>query len=159
VAQGRGEIGLLLLRYASELYTDGGLVMRDKAGFRVMGQFGQAFWWGRHAPREPKTHFAGGQSPLFDMMAADKRPYEGFVSVTSAGGLAPDDPQTSDAVAALAIPLLVLGKVSLILFCRNPVISPPDTRALIALTRQVSVTLENNTLRVIATNASARNAR
>lgn len=159
VAQGRGEIGLLLLRYASELYADGGLVMRDKIGFRVMGQFGQAFWLDGRGPSEPKTHFAYGESPLFDLIAADKNPYESFVSLTPEGGLAPADKQTKDAVAALAVPLLVLGKVSLILFCRNPVISPPDTRPLIALARQVSVTLENNTLRVIAKAAAARNAR
>ncbi len=159
VARGRGEIGLLLLRYASELYGDGGLVMRDKTGFRVMGQFGEAFWWGRHAPSEPRTRFDGGQSPLFDMIVADKQPYEGYVSVTAAGGLAPDVKGKNDAVAALAIPLLVLGRVSLILFCRNPVIKPPDTRALIALTRQVSMTLENNTLRVIAANATGSRPR
>lgn len=150
VAQGRGEIGLLLLRYASELYADGGLVLRDKNGFRVLGQFGEAFWWADLKPKEPKTHFPTGDSPLFDMIAVDKRPYAGLVIVTPAGGVAPAESRAPGAVAALAIPLIVLGNVSLILFCRTAVAGAPDARALIALARQVSVTLENITLRELA---------
>lgn len=156
VAQGRGEIGLLLLRYASELYADGGLVLRDKSGFRVLGQFGEAFWWGGgQKPAEPKTHFESGDSPLFDAMAADGRPYAGFVAMTPQGGLKPVDPKTQGAVPALAVPLLVLGNVSLILFCRTAVAGAPDARALIALARQVSITLENMTLREMARRAAS----
>ncbi len=155
VAQGRGEIGLLLLRYASELYADGGLVLRDKDGFRVLGQFGEAFWWGAgQKPSEPKTSFAKGESPLFDAMASDGRPYSGFVAMTPQGGLKPVDPRTPGAVPALAVPLLVLGTVSLILFCRTAVAGAPDARALIALARQVSITLENMTLREMARRAA-----
>jgi len=148
-AQGRGEIGLLLLRYASDLYADGGLVLKDRDGFRVLGQFGEAFWWGDQRPREPKTHFALGESPLFDSIAQDKRPYAGVVTQTPAGGLAPASTKAGG-VAGLAIPLIVLGNVSLILFCRTAVAGAPDARALIALARQVSVTLENITLRELA---------
>ena len=86
VAQGRGEIGLLLLRYASELYTDGGLVLKDKQGFRILGQFGEAFWWGPFKRREPKTRFDSGESPLFDTIAIDRLPYAGLVAVTARGG-------------------------------------------------------------------------
>ncbi|HEV8269130.1 MAG TPA: DUF4388 domain-containing protein [Thermoanaerobaculia bacterium] len=148
-AQGRGEIGLLLLRYASDLYADGGLVLKDRDGFRVLGQFGEAFWWGTQRPREPKTHFGFGESPLFDSIGQDKRPYAGVVTLTPAGGLAPSNAKAGG-VAGLAIPLIVLGNVSLILFCRTAVAGAPDARALIALARQVSVTLENITLRELA---------
>jgi hypothetical protein len=148
VASGRGEIGLLFLRYASELYSDGGLVMRTREGFQVMGQFGEAFSWGE--AREAKTFFATGESPLFDTIAAERRPYSGFVAMIETGGLSPVSPRTQDARAALAVPLLVLGDVSLILFCRTAVASAPDARALIALARHVSITLENAALREAA---------
>jgi hypothetical protein len=149
-ASGRGEIGLLLLRYASELYSDGGLVLRTREGFRVLGQFGDAFAWGPSASKEPKTFFAAGESPLFDTIASGRRPYVGFVAVTPAGGLTPAASRMTGARVALAIPLFALGEVSLILFCRTALPGAPDARALIALARQVSVTLENAALREIA---------
>ena len=148
VATGRGEIGLLFLRYASELYSDGGLVMRTREGFQVLGQFGNAFSWGE--VREPKTFFASGESPLFDTIAVERRPYAGFVAMTGTGGLTPVSPRTPGARVALAVPLIVLGDVSLILLCRTAVASAPDARALIALARQVSITLENAALREAA---------
>ncbi|HSB64824.1 MAG TPA: DUF4388 domain-containing protein [Thermoanaerobaculia bacterium] len=148
VATGKGEIGLLFLRYASELYSDGGLLMRTREGFQVLGQFGNAFSWGEAS--SPKAFFAAGESPLFDTIAAERRPYAGFVAMTGTGGLAPVSPRTPGARVALAIPLLVLGDVSLILFCRTAVASAPDARALIALARQVSITLENAALREAA---------
>lgn len=153
-ASGRGEIGLLLLRYASELYSDGGLVLRTREGFRVLGQFGDAFTWGPSAPREPKTFFATGESPLFDTIASGRRPYVGFVAVTPAGGLTPAASRMTGARVALAIPLFALGEVSLILFCRTALPGAPDARALIALARQVSVTLENAALREVAKRAA-----
>ena len=55
----------------------------------------------------------------------------------------------------LAIPLFVLGDVSLILFCRSALSGAPDARALIALARQVSVTLENAALRELAKRAAS----
>jgi hypothetical protein len=101
-ASGRGEIGLLLLRYASELYSDGGLVLRIREGFRVLGQFGDAFTWDAPASREPKTFFATGESPLFDTIVSGRRPYVGFVAVTPAGGLAPAASRMTGARVALA---------------------------------------------------------
>ena len=153
VASGRGEIGLLFLRYASELYSDGGLVLRTREGFQVLGQFGNAFSWGEAC--EPKAFFATGECPLFDTIAAERRPYAGFVAMTEKGGLTPVAPRTSGARVALAVPLLVLGDVSLILFCRTAVASAPDARALIALARQVSITLENAALREAAKRTTA----
>lgn len=149
-ASGRGEIGLLLLRYASELYSDGGLVLRTREGFRVLGHFGDAFTWGQAASREPKTFFATGESPLFDAIAGGRRPYVGFVAVTPAGGLTPAASRMMGARVALAIPLFALGEVSLILLCRTALPGAPDARALIALARQVSITLENAALREVA---------
>jgi hypothetical protein len=125
--------------------------MRTREGFQVLGQFGNAFSWGE--VREPKTFFATGESPLFDAIAAERRPYSGFVAMTGTGGLTPVSPRTPGARVALAIPLLVLGDVSLILFCRTAVASAPDARALIALARQVSITLENAALREAAKRA------
>lgn len=148
VATGRGEIGLLFLRYASELYSDGGLLMRTREGFSVLGQFGSGFSWGE--VRDPKSSFATGESPLFDAIAAEKQPYSGFVAMTGRGGFTSVSPRTPGARVALAVPLLVLGDVSLILFCRTAVASAPDARALIALARHVSITLENATLREAA---------
>ena len=153
VATGKGEIGILFLRYASELYSDGGLLIRTKEGFQVLGQFGNAFSWGE--PGKPKTFFATGQSPLFDTIAAERRPYSGFVAMTETGGLTPVSPRAPGARVALAIPLLVLGDVSLILFCRTAVASAPDARALIALARQVSISLENAALREAAKRAAS----
>jgi hypothetical protein len=155
-ATSRGEIGLLLLRYAAELYADGGLVLRTKQGFRVLGQFGEAFAWPDGRNREPKTSFAAGECPLFETIATSKRPYVGFVALNEAGGLTPVAPPAVAGVrVVLAIPLFVLGDVSLILFCRSALAGAPDARALIALARQVSVTLENAALRELAKRAAA----
>jgi hypothetical protein len=149
-AQGRGEMGLLLLRYASELYTDGGLVMRDKGGFRLLGQFGKGLSCDLQADPAPKTAYAPGESPLFDLIVQDGRAYNGLVASTPQGGLAPAAADAPGAVQALAVPLLVLGTVSLILVCRTPAGKDADARALLVLARQVSVTLENLTLREVA---------
>ena len=53
-------------------------------------------------------------------------------------------------VPVLAIPLLVLGNVSLILVCQAPLERNAEARALLILARQVSVSLENATLREVA---------
>lgn len=149
-AQGRGEMGLVLLRYASELYSDGGLVMRDKDSFRLLGQFGRGI--GRFVARDdvPKTCWLAGESPLFDLIAKDGRAYTGLVAGTARGGLAPVSSEEPDAVPVLAVPLLVLGNVSLILVCQTPLDGDSEARALLVLARQVSVSLENATLREVA---------
>ena len=148
-ARERGEMGLLLLRYASELYADGGLLLRTAGGFRLLGQFGSAFWWGKGPAPPPKTFFAQEENPLFDQIARDGQTYYGMVALTPEGNLRLADPQEPGATPGLAIPLTVLGKASLILFCRNAVSGSQDARALIALARQVSVTIENLALREI----------
>ena len=150
VAQGRGEMGLLLLRYASELYSDGGLVMRDKDAFRLLGQFGGGIGCGLSRDAGPRTHWAAGESPLFDLIVKDGRAYTGLVATTAAGGLVPVSASGPDTVPVLAVPLLVLGNVSLILVCQTPLEKDSEARALLVLARQVSVTLENLTLREVA---------
>ncbi|MGH9441083.1 MAG: DUF4388 domain-containing protein [Thermoanaerobaculia bacterium] len=149
-ASERGEMALLLLRYASELYGEGGLLLRDAKGFRLLGQFGSAFSWGEGAGREQKMSFPIEENPLLKMIATDGRPYAGYVSLTREGGLAMAQPRTPGAVPILAVPLLVLGRVSLVLFCRSPLASLTDARALIALARQISIGLENLALREVA---------
>jgi hypothetical protein len=149
-ASERGEMALLLLRYASELYGEGGLLLRDQQGFRVLGQFGSAFAWGAAAGGGQRMSFPMEQSPLLKMIATDGRPYAGYVALNEEGGLAMAQPRTPGAISALAVPLLVLGRVSLVLFCRSPLASLTDARALIALARQISIGLENLALREVA---------
>ena len=149
-AQGRGEMGLLLLRYASELYSDGGLVMRDKDSFRLLGQFGRGIGSTLSEDATPWTHWEPGESPLFEMIVKDGRAYTGFVEPTARGGLVPVTMNTPDAIPVLAVPLLVLGNVSLILVCQTPFEKESEARALLVLARQVAVTLENLTLREVA---------
>ena len=149
-AQGRGEMGLLLLRYASELYSDGGLVMRDKDAFRLLGQFGRGIGSTLSEDATPWTHWGTMESPLFDMIVKDGRAYTGFVEPNARGGLVPVTGNTPDAIAVLAVPLLVLGNVSLILVCQTPFEKESEARALLVLARQVAVTLENLTLREVA---------
>lgn len=149
-AQDRGEMGLVLLRYASELYSDGGLVMRDRDAFRLLGQFGKGVGCGATSDEAPKTVWVAGESPLFDLIVKDGRAYTGFVGLTPRGGLVPVPAEGPGVVPVLAIPLLVLGNVSLILVCQAPLERNAEARALLILARQVSVALENATLREVA---------
>jgi hypothetical protein len=149
-AQGRGEMGLLLLRYASELYSDGGLVMRDKESFRLLGQFGGGIGSTLSEDATPWTNWGPKESPLFDMIVKDGRAYTGFVEPNARGGLVPVTSNGPDAIPVLAVPLLVLGNVSLILVCQTPFEKESEARALLVLARQVAVTLENLTLREVA---------
>lgn len=148
-AQGRGEMGLLLLRYASELYSDGGLVMRDRDSFRLLGQFGRGIGCGTSRDEAPKTSWAAGESPLFDLIVKDGRAYTGYVAPSARGGIAPVSESGADTVPVLAVPLVVLGNVSLILVCQTPFEGDSEARALLVLARQVSVSLENATLREV----------
>ena len=149
-AQGRGEMGLLLLRYASELYSDGGLVMRDKDAFRLLGQFGSGIGSSLHRDAAPKTFYAPGESPLFDLIVQDGKAYTGLVAPTAQGGIVPISTDAPGAIPVLAVPLSVLGTVSLILVCQTPLEKESEARALLVLARQVAVTLENLTLREVA---------
>jgi len=149
-AQGRGEMGLLLLRYASELYSDGGLVMRDRDAFRLLGQFGKGIGFAPPGDVTPKTLWTSGENPLFDLIVKDGRAYTGLVAPTPQGGLAPVSATGPGTVPVLAVPLLVLGNVSLVLVCQTPLEKESEARALLVLARQVAVTLENLTLREVA---------
>jgi len=155
--QGRGEMGLVLLRYASELYSDGALVHCQPAGFKVLGQFGSPLVWGADAYAPAKTVFAKDEVPVLEMVRTSQRPYAGLVRRTPEGALVPASKGTSGVVAALMIPMTVLGAVTLILVCRTAVAGAPDARALVALARQVALAFENLTLRDMAQRRDARN--
>ena len=145
--QGRGEMGLVLLRYASELYSDGALVHCQTAGFKVLGQFGSPLIWGADAYEPGKTFFAKEEVPVLEMVRTAGRPYAGLVRRTPDGAIVPASKGTSGVVAALMIPMNVLGSVQLILVCRTAVAGAPDARALVALARQVALSFENLALR------------
>jgi hypothetical protein len=148
--QGRGETGLVLLRYASELYSDGALVHCQPTGFKVLGQFGSPMVWGAGADQGGKTFFPKEECPVLEMVRTAQRPYAGLVRRTQEGALVPATKGAAGVVAALMIPMVVLGSVTLILVCRTAVAGAPDARALVALARQVALAFENLTLRDLA---------
>ena len=148
--QGRGEMGLVLLRYASELYGDGALLHCPVAGFKVLGQFGSPLVWGPHAGVAGKMLFSTEECPVLEMVRTAQRPYAGLVRRTEEGNLVPAIKGTAGVVAALIVPMTVLGSVSLILMCRTAVAGAPDARALVALARQVALAFENLALRDLA---------
>ena len=148
--QGRGEMGLVLLRYASELYGDGALLHCQPAGFKALGQFGSPMVWGAHAGASGKMFFSKDECPVLEMVRTAQRPYAGLVRRTEEGHLVPAAKATAGVVAALIVPMTVLGSVSLILVCRSAVAGAPDARALVALARQVALAFENLALRDLA---------
>lgn len=148
--QGRGEMGLVLLRYASELYSDGALLHCQPTGFKVLGQFGSPMAWGEDAREPAKNFFRREEVPVLEMVRTAQRPYAGLVRRTSEGVLVPATKGSAGVVAALMIPMTVLGSATLILVCRTALAGAPDARALVALARQVALAFENLTLRDIA---------
>jgi hypothetical protein len=148
--QGRGEMGLVLLRYASELYSDGALLHCQPTGFKVLGQFGSPMAWGPDAHQPAKNFFLKEECPVLEMVRTAQRPYAGLVRRTPEGALVPATKGVTGVVAALMIPMTVLGSAALILVCRTAVAGAPDARALVALARQVALAFENLTLRDIA---------
>jgi hypothetical protein len=145
--QGRGEIGLVLLRYASELYSDGALVHCQPTGFKVLGQFGSPLVWGAGVYEPGKTFFTKAECPILEVVRMAGKPYAGLVRRTTEGAIVPASKGNTGVVAALMIPMTVLGSVTLILVCRTAVAGAPDARALVALARQVALSFENLALR------------
>jgi Domain of unknown function (DUF4388) len=145
--QGRGEIGLVLLRYASELYTEGALVHCQPTGFKVLGQFGSPLVWGADTYEPGKTFFTRAEVPILEVVRKAAKPYAGLLRRTPEGAIVPASTGTAGVVAALMIPMTVLGSVRLILVCRTAVAGAPDARALVALARQVALSFENLALR------------
>ncbi len=148
--QGRGEMSLVLLRYASELYSDGALLHCQPAGFKVLGQFGSPMAWGADPGAPGKMFFSKQECPVLEMVRTAQRPYAGLVRRTEEGHLVPATKGAAGVVAALMVPMTVLGSVSLILVCRTAVAGAPDARALVALARQVALAFENLALRDLA---------
>ena len=116
----------------------------------MLGQFGSPFSWGEGARPLASPFFSFGTHPLIDEISAHGDTYVGAVALSPSGGLIAADPQAGGSMGALGVPLSVLGRVSLILFCRTAVSSSHDARGLVALARQVSVAIENLALRAIA---------
>jgi Domain of unknown function (DUF4388) len=145
--QGRGEIGLVLLRYASELYSDGALVHCQPTGFKVLGQFGSPLVWGAGVYEPGRTFFTKAEVPILEVVRTAAKPYAGLLRRTDRGAIVPASKGTAGVVAALMIPMTVLGSVTLILVCRTAVAGAPDARALVALARQVALSFENLALR------------
>ncbi len=154
--QGRGEMGLVLLRYASELYSDGALVHCQPTGFKVLGQFGSPLVWGSDAYSPGQTFFSKAEMPVLEMVRTSQRPYAGLVRRTPERALVPASKGSAGVVAALLIPMTVLGAVTLILVCRTAVAGAPDARALVALARQVALAFENLALRDMTQRRDAR---
>ena len=103
---------------------------------------------GGPAVYEPgKTLFAREEVPVLEMVRTAGRPYAGLVRRTPEGAIVPATKGSSGVVAALMIPMTVLGSVTLILVCRTAVAGAPDARALVALARQVALSFENLALR------------
>ncbi len=148
--EGRGEMGLVLLRYASELYSDGALLLCQAAGFKVLGQFGSPLSWGPEGYDAGKTFFTKRECPVLEMVRSAQLPYAGLIRRTPEGGVAPAAKGAPGVVAALIIPMAVLGSVSFVLVCRTAVAGAPDARALVALARQVALAFENLALRDLA---------
>ncbi len=147
---GRGEMGLLLLRYASDLYSDGALMLCRPDGFKVLGQFGSPLAWGESRAGSARAFYRKEECPVLDMVAISRRPYAGLVRATPDGILMPAGTGVPDTVAVLIIPIVVLGASSLLLICRTAVAGAPDARALVALARQVGIAFENLSLRDLA---------
>jgi hypothetical protein len=106
--------------------------------------------WGVDAYEPGKNFFLKEECPVLEMVRTAQRPYAGLVRRTPEGALVPATKGAAGVVAALMIPMSVLGATALILVCRTAVAGAPDARALVALARQVALAFENLTLRDIA---------
>ena len=119
-------------------------------GFKVLGQFGSPLAWGESETDSKKTFYSKEECPVLEMVAVSRRPYAGLVRAMPDGTLVPAGAGFPGTVAALIIPIVVLGTSSLLLVCRAAVAGAPDPRALVALARQVAIAFENLSLRDLA---------
>jgi hypothetical protein len=135
------ETRLLLLRYASQVYAHGALVVRNAGGFSLAGSFGSGF------PLVSSGTGAPGEGSLLGLVASTRRPYLGSAFVTDEGGLAAAPRRAEGTFSVLCVPLVLLGEVRLVLCCRQLHGGPQDVRALIVVARQAGVMFENLMLR------------
>jgi hypothetical protein len=140
------EMTRALLDYARQIFQHGAIVLCSPAEYRVVELYGTPFAQGVSGEPEPAPAMARGRSPLFDAVVADRAAYAGLALLESSG-LSPVAPSCADGTAVLVIPLLVVGRVLLIVFCRGALAGGPDARSLIVLAQHASVAIENLALK------------
>jgi len=140
------EMSLAVLGYAREIFRHGAIVLCSPAEYRVVDVFGSPFDFEGLGEREAPPPMLTGRTPLFDALVADRTPYAGLVALES-GGPTPVAPSAAAGTAVLAIPIEVVGRVLMIVFCRGALAGGPDARSLLVLAKHASVAIENCSLR------------
>jgi hypothetical protein len=143
------EMGLAVLAYARQIFKHGAIVLCAPSEYRVVDAFGTPFEPGDPGEREPLQPMLPGRSPLFDALVADRNAYAGLVMLEPSGP-SPVAPSCAEGTAVLVIPLTVVGRVLMILFCRGALAGGPDARSLVVLAKHASVAIENLALRKLA---------
>jgi hypothetical protein len=139
-------MSLAVLDYARQIFKHGAVVLCSPAEYRVVDAFGTPFERDGPGEREPWPPMLPGRSPLLDAIVADRSPYAGLVLLEPTGP-SPVAPSCAEGRAVLAIPLTVVGRVLMIVFCRGALAGGPDARSLIVLAKHASVAIENLALR------------
>jgi hypothetical protein len=148
------ETRLLLLRYASQVYAHGTLLLRAGGGrLSVVGEFGSGL------PLSLGESGKTREGSLLRDVVVTRRPYLGSAFVTDEGELVAAPRRSPGTFTVLFVPLLVLGEVRLLLGCRELIGGPQDVRALIAVARQAAVMFENLLLKKRAASARPSAAR
>jgi hypothetical protein len=142
------EMSLAVLGYAREIFKHGAVVLCSRAEYRVVDAFGSPFAAEGLGEREAPPPMLPGRSALFDAIVADRSSYAGLVRLEPSGP-SPIAPSSSDGAAVLAIPITVVGRVLMIVFCRGALAGGPDARSLVVLAKHASVAVENCALRTL----------
>jgi hypothetical protein len=142
------EMSLAVLGYTREIFKHGAIVLCTPSEYRVVDSFGTPFEPDMNGEREAPPPMLVGRSALLDALVADRSPYAGLVLLEPSGP-SPVAPTSSEGTAVLAIPLLVVGRVLMIVFCRSALAGGRDARSLLVLARHASVAIENCALRAL----------
>jgi hypothetical protein len=148
------EMSLAVLDYARQIFKHGAIVLCSPSEYRVVDSFGSPFHPEDGVERQPMPAMLPGHSPLFDALVAEGNAYAGLVLLHPTGP-SPVDLSSAEGIATLAIPLTVVGRVVMILFCRGAIAGGPDARSLYVLARHASVAIENLALRKLVRKGSA----
>jgi hypothetical protein len=140
------EMSLAVLDYARQIFKHGAIVLCAPAEYRVVESFGSPFQPDDGGERRPMPSMLPGSSPLFDVLVVERNAYAGLVLLKPTGP-SPVDLSCPEGIATLAIPLTIVGRVLMILFCRGAIGGGPDARSLFVLARHASVAIENLALR------------
>ena len=149
------EMSLAVLDHARQIFKHGAIVMCSRAEYRVVDSYGTPFQPGDAGEREPLPSMVPGRSPLFDALVSDRSAYAGLVLLEPTGP-SPVALSCAEGTAALAIPLTVVGRVLMIVFCRGAMARGPDARSLIVLAKHASVAIENLALRKLVQKGGSR---